>query len=154
MLYLNTKHIEEMGVNWSETIHVIRDAVQNYQLGHYSQPIKPYLRFKDLTNRIIAMPAYIGGDFESVGLKWIASFPKNIEQGIQRAHSVNLINDPDTGKLLATLHTAIVSGIRTASVSGLIIQECEKIRHLHEIKLGIIGFGPIGQLHLQMLILY
>lgn len=150
MLYLNTKHIEEMGVNWNETIHVIKDAVQNYHLGHYSQPIKPYLRFKDLTNRIIAMPAYIGGDFESVGIKWIASYPKNIEQGIQRAHSVNLLNDPDTGKPLATLNTAIVSGIRTASVSGLIIQECEKARHLEEIKLGIIGFGPIGQLHLQM----
>lgn len=29
MMYLNTKHINEMGVNWEETINVISKAVQS-----------------------------------------------------------------------------------------------------------------------------
>lgn len=28
MMYLNTKHINEMGVNWEETINVISKAVK------------------------------------------------------------------------------------------------------------------------------
>ncbi|TCP67310.1 2,3-diaminopropionate biosynthesis protein SbnB [Baia soyae] len=150
MLYLNTQHIKQIGVDWHGTVQVIQNAVLNLKEQNFAQPIKPYLRFKDKTNRIIAMPAYIGGDFEAAGIKWIASFPKNIDQGIQRAHSVTILNDSDTGKPFATLNTAIVSGIRTASVSGLIIQEFEKVRDLKDVKVGIIGFGPIGQLHLSM----
>ncbi|HEU4962325.1 MAG TPA: 2,3-diaminopropionate biosynthesis protein SbnB [Bacilli bacterium] len=150
MLYLNTKHIETLGIDWNETVSVIENAVQNLEQGKFAQPVKPYLRFNDPVNRIIAMPAYIDGDYEAAGIKWIASFPKNIQQGIQRAHSVTVLNEATTGKPFATFNTAIVSGIRTASVSGLMIREFEKVRELKDIKLGIIGFGPIGQLHLQM----
>ncbi|MHA4262418.1 2,3-diaminopropionate biosynthesis protein SbnB (plasmid) [Bacillus cereus] len=150
MMYLNTKHILEMGVNWEETINIIENAVRTHDHGESSQPIKPYLKFKDPSNRIIAMPAYVGGDFKVAGIKWIASFPKNIEQGIQRAHSVTILNDAVTGKPVATFNTAIVSAIRTASVTGLMIREFSKLRDLNNIKVGIIGFGPIGQMHLKM----
>lgn len=44
MMYLNTKHINEMGVNWEETINVISKAVKSLDLDDFSQPIKPYLR--------------------------------------------------------------------------------------------------------------
>ncbi|EKS7869205.1 2,3-diaminopropionate biosynthesis protein SbnB [Bacillus bombysepticus] len=150
MMYLNTKHINEMGVNWEETINVISKAVKSLDSEDFSQPIKPYLRFDDPANRIIAMPAYIGGEFKVSGIKWIASFPKNIEKGIQRAHSVTILNDAMTGKPFATLNTAMVSVIRTASVTGLMIREFAKLRDLNNVKVGIIGFGPIGQMHLKM----
>jgi len=150
VLYLNTQHIHEIGVDWNKAVDVIESAVHNLDAGKFAQPIKPYLRFNDPVNRIIAMPAYIGGDFEAAGIKWIASFPKNIQQGVQRAHSVTILNDVATGKPVATINTALVSGIRTAAVSGLMIREFEKVRELNDLKLGIIGFGPIGQLHLQM----
>lgn len=150
MLYLNTKDIENIGIDWHRTVEVIEDAVTSLHRNDFSQPIKPYLKFNDPINRIIAMPAYVGGDISTAGIKWIASFPKNIQQGIQRAHSVTILNDAQTGKPLATINTALVSGIRTASVSGLMIKYFEQVRELKDINLGIIGFGPIGQLHLQM----
>lgn len=150
MLYLNTNHIKEIGIDWNQTVEVIAEAVRTLDEGHFAQPIKPYLRYNDPANRIIAMPAYIGGDFEAAGIKWIASFPKNIQQGIPRAHSVTILNEAANGKPFATLNTGIVSGVRTASVTGLMIREFEKVRGLTDVKLGIIGFGPIGQLHLQM----
>ena len=151
MLYLNTKDIQSIGINWNETVSVIERTVCSIQQGAYHQPIKSYLKFVDPINRIIAMPAYVGADFNVTGIKWIASFPKNIEKGIQRAHSITILNNVNTGQPIATFNTAIVSGIRTASVSGLIIQEASKVRNLHNLKVGIVGFGPIGLLHLQML---
>ncbi|SFS44559.1 2,3-diaminopropionate biosynthesis protein SbnB [Marininema halotolerans] len=151
MLYLNTENIQSIGMDWRETIHVIDQTVRHIQQGVYDQPIKPYLRFPDPSNRIIAMPAYIGADINMAGIKWIASFPKNIDQGIQRAHSLTILNNAEDGRPVAMVNTALVSGVRTASVTGLMIQEAFKVRPLHRVSVGIVGFGPIGQLHLQMM---
>lgn len=150
MLYLNSKHITDIGVNWDQTIDKIKNAVQVMNNADFSQPIKPYLQFKDSSNRIIAMPAYAGGEFSVAGIKWIASFPNNLKENIPRANSVTILNNATTGVPFATINSPIVSGIRTASVSGLLIQEFSKIHSLDNLTLGIIGFGPIGQLHLQM----
>lgn len=150
MLYLNTQQIDHLGIDWEQTIEAIRQTVHILHEGDVAQPIKPYLRFHDLTNRIIAMPAFVGGELHMAGIKWIASFPRNIQQGIPRAHSVTILNDANTGKPLAVLNTARISGIRTASVSGLIIKQYEQVRELNHVVVGILGFGPIGQLHLQM----
>ncbi|MDA1478082.1 2,3-diaminopropionate biosynthesis protein SbnB [Bacillus changyiensis] len=150
MRYLNTDNIKKIGIEWDQTIETIRQAVTTLQQQDVAQPIKPYLRFRAPGNRIIAMPAFVGGDVNMAGIKWIASFPNNIQQGIQRAHSVTILNNADTGKPLAVLNTALMSGIRTASVTGLIIQKYDELYPLKDVTVGIIGFGPIGQLHLQM----
>ncbi|KKQ17810.1 MAG: Ornithine cyclodeaminase/mu-crystallin family protein [Berkelbacteria bacterium GW2011_GWA1_36_9] len=150
MLYLNEKNLERIGIDWNKTINVIEEAVRCLDKKDFSQPIKLYLRYKDLKNRIIAMPAYIGGSFNITGIKWIASFPDNIKKGIARANSVVILNNADTGKPIAIINAALLSIIRTASVSGLITKYFDKIRKLQNFNLGIIGFGPIGQYHLKM----
>lgn len=150
MLYLNNTDISMIPINWRENISHLKYAVECLANNDFSQPIKPYLKFKDPNDRIIAMPAYVGGDISSTGIKWIASFPKNIKKAIPRAHSITILNDVHTGEPVCIINTAIISGIRTASVSGLIIREFQAARELNEINIGIIGFGPIGQLHYQM----
>ena len=150
MIYLNEKKLKLIGINWDKTIKVIEEAVKCLDKKDFSQPIKPYLRYKDLKNRIIAMPAYIGGSFNVAGIKWIASFPDNIKKGIPRANSVVILNDADTGEPIAVINTSLLSIIRTASVSGLMMKYFDKTRKLQNFNLGIIGFGPIGQYHLKM----
>jgi ornithine cyclodeaminase len=150
MYYLNETHIKEMGLNWKASIEQIENAVLCLDRGEFAQPIKPYLRYKDLTNRIIAMPAYLGAPFDVAGIKWIASFPNNINLGIPRAHSVVILNNAETGEPFAIVNTALLSIIRTASVSGLILKHFLKQRKFDKIKLGMTGFGPIGQYHLKM----
>lgn len=152
MLYLNSKHLEQTGSDWRELIDVIRRAVMVHQQKDFSQPIKPYLRYGDAVNRIIAMPAYIGGDINSAGIKWIASFPKNIERGIQRAHSVTVLNEAETGKALAVFNSGVISAVRTAAVTGLVAEHYQRVRGLTNMTVGMTGFGPIGQTHLAMLV--
>ncbi|WP_160718116.1 2,3-diaminopropionate biosynthesis protein SbnB [Chitinophaga solisilvae] len=151
MLYLNADNIKAAGLDWDQLIDVIRDAVTVLGTNDYSQPIKPYLRYGDPKNRIIAMPAYIGGAASLAGIKWIASFPDNIHHNKLRAHSVTILNEHDTGIPLCVINTASISAIRTAAVSGLLIQEYLKNRKSSTpLKVGINGFGPIGKTHLSM----
>ena len=135
MIYLNEENLKQIGINWNETIEVIEDAVMCLNNKDFSQPIKPYLRYRDLKNRIIAMPAYVGGGFNVVGIKWIASFPDNIKKGIARANSVVVLNNADTGEPTAIINTALLSIIRTVSVSGLMTKYFDKTRKLQNFNL-------------------
>lgn len=150
MLYLNEADINAMGVNWEEQVDHIEGAIACMRDRDFVQPVKPYLRFGDKSNRIIAMPAYLGGDYHIAGIKWIASFPSNIQESIPRAHSVVILNEANTGRPVGIINTALLSMIRTASVSGFMLRQYDRARPLQGAKVGIIGFGPIGQYHLRM----
>lgn len=150
MKYLNENNLKEIGVDWSKTVDVIEEVVKCLDKGDYAQPIKPYLRYKDLKNRIIAMPAFVGGKFNISGIKWIASFPDNINKGIPRAHSVVILNNANTGEPISIINTALLSIIRTASVSGLVMKYYNEARKLDKFNLGIIGWGPIGKHHFKL----
>ncbi|MES2731616.1 MAG: 2,3-diaminopropionate biosynthesis protein SbnB [Bacteroidota bacterium] len=152
MIYLNADNIKDIGIHWHQLIKVIETSILALHKKDYSQPIKPYLRYGDPKNRIIAMPAYIGGDAPYAGIKWIASFPDNIHKNKLRAHSVTILNEYDSGIPLCVINTAIVSAIRTASLSGLVVKEYLKTKIEDQpFTVGIIGFGPIGQMHLNMI---
>lgn len=150
VLYLGDEHIRSIGLHWEQLVNCMEDAVQVIDSGDYAQPLKPYLRYKNPQNRIIAMPAYVGGPVQTAGMKWIASFPGNIDAGLPRAHSITLLNKADTGLPYAMLNTPLPSAARTAAVSGLLIRHYLKANVARRFRLGIIGFGPVGRLHYDM----
>ncbi|PSL45613.1 ornithine cyclodeaminase [Chitinophaga niastensis] len=152
MLYLNANNINDIGINWSDLTAVIKNATGALHKNDYSQPIKPYLRYGDPKNRIIAMPAYVGGGAPLAGIKWIASFPDNIYQQKLRAHSVTILNEHDSGIPLCVINTAMISALRTAAVSGTIVEQYLALKKADkQFTVGIIGFGPIGKTHLKMI---
>jgi N-[(2S)-2-amino-2-carboxyethyl]-L-glutamate dehydrogenase len=152
MLYLNKNDIACIGLDWTALVNVINKATYALSLNEFSQPLKPYLRYRDLTNRIIAMPAFIGGDFEVAGIKWIASFPKNIQNKVDRAHAVVVLNEANTGIPFSIINTALISGIRTAAVSGAVLSNCLRKKGTNKkLTFGVLGLGPIGILHIKML---
>lgn len=150
MIYLNDKDLLQSGIDWTRTIERIEAVVKCVHTGAYMQPLKPYLKFGSAPNRIIAMPAYVGGPFRLAGLKWIASFPGNIDIGLPRAHSITVLNDADSGRPYVLFHSALLSVVRTASVSGLMLERFIQRQPERTWKVGIIGFGPIGRYHAQM----
>lgn len=148
-LYLNHEHINHINFEWKDIILSIQNATAALEKNDFSQPIKPYLKYGNLTNRIIAMPAYVGGKTDTAGIKWIAGFPDNIKRNEPRANSVTILNESQSGKPYCIINTSQISAIRTAAVSGAVIQN--SIDKNKSYKVGIIGFGPIGKTHLDML---
>ncbi len=150
MLYLNDRDIRAVGLDWPALLDALEAAVHIADTGDYAQPIKPYLRYGDPRNRIIAMPAYVGGTVQAAGIKWIASFPDNINHGLPRAHSVMVLNDAQIGEPSAILNSPLTSIVRTAAVSGLMMRAFLEERPLEQFELGIVGWGPVGRLHYEM----
>jgi ornithine cyclodeaminase len=135
-----------------ECIGVVGDAYLAHAQGHSVNPDSYFLRFPEKPDcRIIALPAYLGNGFDVAGLKWIASYPKNIQRGFPRASAVLVLNSYDTGYPFAILESSIISAARTAASAALAaywLSGCSRRAHA----LGIVGTGFIARYVYEFLV--
>jgi 2,3-diaminopropionate biosynthesis protein SbnB len=124
---------------------VVRAAYLAHGAGHSVNPNSFFLRFPSRpTARIIALPAYLGDEFDVAGMKWISSFPENVARGIPRASAVLVLNDYASGYPFACLEASIVSAARTAASAVLAAGACAEGRPPRR-TLGIVGNGLIAR---------
>ncbi|GAA4782166.1 2,3-diaminopropionate biosynthesis protein SbnB [Lysobacter hankyongensis] len=121
----------------------IRDAYLAFARGKSCLPHSTFVTFEESSpDRIIALPAYLGGDREVAGIKWISSIPSNDARGLDRASAIIAINDRVTGRVKAVMEGSIISAKRTAASAALAAS------HLHRDKgvsgVGLVGLGLIG----------
>src|ERR687887_941704 len=129
----------------AECIRIVREAYLAHADGLSVNPDSYFLRFPDNPDcRIIALPAYLGNHFDVAGLKWIASYPANIQRGFPRASAVLVLNSYETGYPFAILESSIISAARTAASAVLAAYWLSgQSRRAHS--LGIVGTGFIAR---------
>ncbi|WP_372095528.1 2,3-diaminopropionate biosynthesis protein SbnB [Tistrella mobilis] len=132
-------------------IALVRDTYLAHDAGLTVNPDSYFLRFPDRPgDRIIALPAAIGGDDPVSGIKWIASFPGNLSRGIDRASAVLVLNDAGTGYPVACLESSIISAARTAA-SAVLGAELLHGPEKRARQVAVIGTGPIARAITDML---
>ena len=144
---LAAKEVEQLLLESPDSvIDCVRRAYQQHHRGNTVVPHSTFLRFPtdDSPNRIIGLPAYLGADGDQpghAGMKWIASFPGNIDHGLPRASAAILLNSTRTGQPVALLEGASISAHRTAASAAL---AAKVLSAPGPVGLSLIGCGVIN----------
>lgn len=92
--------------------------------------------------RFMAMPAYIGGSFDLMGMKWYGSNMANKMLGLPRSILMVMLNDKNTGAPLCLMSANLLSAMRTGAIPGVgtkyLVNEGAKV-------CGICGPGVMGK---------
>jgi len=149
---LLTKSEISLILDWKEPqiIDMMEQAYVDHSNGKSVLPQSVFIRFPvNQANRIIGLPAYLGGNVDAAGIKWISSFPDNIHHGLERASAVLLLNNLEDGYIKAILESSVISAKRTAASAAL----AAKLMHttIDEEIAGIVGCGRINQEVLRFL---
>jgi len=96
--------------------------------------------------RLMAMPAYLGGNFGTSGVKWYGSNIANREIGLPRSILMFILTDTETSAPLALMSANLLSAYRTGAIPGV------GARHLARKDsrvAGILGPGVMGKTSLS-----
>lgn len=155
LLYLSRADIARVdGGSARLYVDAVERALRLHAGGLFVQPLKPYLKWRGPDNhvadRIIAMPAYLGGESPTAGIKWIGSKHDNpTSRGLDRASALVILNDVESHYPLAVLEGGLISNRRTAAVTVLAVRHLARERFR---SLTCIGCGPIGRMQVRMLL--
>lgn len=123
---------------------IIAQAYVDHRAGKSSLPHSIFLRFPNSErNRIIGLPAYLGGNTEAAGMKWISSFPDNIDHDMERASALMILNNTTNGHAEAVLESSIISAKRTAASAVVAAQLIHG--NPDERVIGFVGCGRINR---------
>ncbi len=160
-LYLNEEDMIKAGVkDMTACIEAMEEVVTCLNAGDYvmggenhnshgsqvsfpkSSPFPNMPKDEGEDRRFMAMPAYIGGSFDLMGMKWYGSNTANHKKGLPRSILTVMLNDKDTGAPLALMSANLLSAYRTGAIPGVgakyLVRKGAKV-------CGICGPGVMGR---------
>ena len=159
-LYLNEQDMIEAGVmDMKGCVEALDDMFRLMKIGDYrmggangnshgvmmtfpAESEFPNMPKDGPDRRFMAMPAYLGGQFDMVGMKWYGSNVENKKKGLPRSVLMLTLNDKDTGAPIAYMSANILSAYRTGAVPGVGYKYFAR----DDAKtIGIIGPGVMGK---------
>jgi len=125
-------------VSPERAVEAVREGVIAYAKGEWTMPPKIYVA------------AYPNGDFRAMPaigaghatLKWVTSFPVNLERGLPTVKAIVLVSDAETGMPVAVLEGSALTALRTGAAAVL---AAETLGRRKAKTVAVIGAGVNGK---------
>ena len=142
-LFLSQEDVLAVGLSMQEIINTIETVFREHGSKRFENPPKPGIHPKE--NAFIhAMPGYLP-NLKAAGLKWVSSYPSNMNFNLPAVMGVMILNDVDTGRPLALLDCRWITAVRTAAVSAV---AAKYLANKSSKVIGIVGAGTQGRYNL------
>lgn len=102
-----------------------------------------------MTGGLWQCPAYIGGPFDLMGMKWYGSNMTNKALGLPRSILTVMLNDKNTGEPLCLMSANLLSAYRTGAIPGV---GAKYLAPKHARVCGICGPGVMGKSSLSAIV--
>jgi len=147
MLVLNGEAVART-LPMAECLVAMEEALAGLARGTYWQPPRQQLRREGVPSLVGMMPAYHAGPQPLWGFKHIIVAPDNHRRGLNVHQGAVLLNDAETGQLVALLDATVLTAIRTAAVSALATRTLARPDAAH---VAIVGTGVQARSHVEAL---
>lgn len=145
--YLSQEDVLSLKIPYADVIDTVEKAMSEFGKGSCQLPVKIHVNSRPGTY-VNAMPAYIGGEHEAQGLKWVAGYPENRQKGLPVTWGLMVMNDCQTGGVIAVMDARWITAIRTAAVAAVTAKYC-KVKDTHSMT--IIGAGEQGRWNARLM---
>ena len=147
LLFLSQEDIIGLDLSYEDVIDAVEKVMSAHAKGLCQLPSKIHVNPLEGTY-LNAMPAYIGGDFNMCGLKWVSGYPSNRQKGLPVTWGIMVLNDYSTGAPLAVMDAHWITAVRTAAVAAVTAKYCAK---KDVSAMTIIGAGEQGKWNARLM---
>ncbi len=149
-LYLTQADVRAAGLTMALTLEAVENVFKLHSLDQVNMPHKTVLDLGERERgRVNAMPAYVGGEIDVCGIKWISGFPQNpYKHNLPRGIGLLVINDSWTGVPLAIMDATLISAMRTGAATGV---GAKYLANQSATKVALIGAGVQAYTQLEAL---
>ena len=146
ILYLGAADLDGLGLGMPEIVDILEDVFRHKAAGAGVNPPKIFIHFG--RDRLYSAMASSCPPLGRAGCKWQSGDPTNPSRGLPYIQGLYVLNDHETGRMVAVMNSEWITGRRTAAASALVAR--------HQARAGasdlaILGCGLQGRLHLQAL---
>lgn len=139
--YLSQEDILALEIPYERVIDTVEKAMGEFGKGTCQLPVKVHVNTRPVTY-INAMPAYVGGEHDISGMKWVAGYPENRKKGLPVTWGIMVMNDTETGEVVGVMDARWITAVRTAAVAAITAKYC-KVNDSHTMT--IVGAGEQGK---------
>lgn len=116
-MLLLTKHDIESIFNMKNAIDSDKAAFKLFSQNKSVVPLRTNIDIPKFSGQSLFMPAYVE-DIDSIGIKIVSVFPKNVEKGIPSVPAKMILMDGKTGDVCCIMDGTYLTQLRTGAGSG------------------------------------
>jgi alanine dehydrogenase len=110
-------------LSMADAIDAVADSFRLLSAGQSVLPLRTNMPVSSHNGSLLAMPAYVGGSIDGLGVKLITFYgdnPKNYNRPAIQGNFV--LFDPADGRLLAVMEAGLMTAIRTGASGGVAVR--------------------------------